>query len=844
MNTFLRRFWRLVVAAGLLGLSVSASAATYYVRVAGTPSSIQCFDDHFTFGTGAQFQWSLASLSSQVQGSRYINGAFVNSSTSSPGALSGNTSGSADLSVVNSTITPYPPVTSRPYTVSYVVQPLDADTEGFTLSWTCLAGGGFGNFTNTVIPAQQPVLQASPANLGFPATVVGGASTQQTATISNTGPVAANGLAIANSNSADFTIAGTTCGAVLAGNSSCTISVVFNPTATGNRTGTVTVTGTGVSTSFTMSGTGTGQLMMFSPLVFSAQTVGTTSAPSSVTVTNSGATTVTVASVTSSNPSEFAVTTTCTSIAPGAQCAINVTFTPSAVGQRTATITVTSNGTGSPQTINVLGNGSTPAGGQLSLQSSIAFGAQTVGTTSAATVVTVSNVGGSAVTVSGIQSSVPAEFAVSANTCATVQPGGQCTFSVTFTPAAAGARSATITVTSNGAGSPQAVNATGTGSSVVTPGQLSVPPTVVFGTIAVGTPSSPTVLTLTNTGGSPVTISGIASSAAGEFAVSQPNNCSTVAPGAQCVFSVTFTPAAPGGRSATITVTSSGVGSPQTINASGTGAGSSGQGQLAVDATLDVGSVLVGSTGAPVTVTIVNVSSAAVQVSSIGSSNPAEFAITQANCGTVAVGASCSFSFTFAPSAVGVRSATMTVVSNGIGSPQTVAVTGTGTATPPPATVQLIEYYHAAFDHYFITGIADEITKLDNGTFVGWVRTGLTFKGYPSGTAGTVVVCRFFSTSFDPKSSHFYTPFANECAIVKANPDWLFEGEVFNMAIPDINGVCQAGTIPIYRLYNNGQGAAPNHRYTRDLAVRAQMIAAGWIPEGYGPLGVIMCAPI
>jgi len=186
----------------------------------------------------------------------------------------------------------------------------------------------------------------------------------------------------------------------------------------------------------------------------------------------------------------------------------------------------------------------------------------------------------------------------------------------------------------------------------------------------------------------------------------------------------------------------------------------------------------------------------------------------------------------------------MTVVSNGIGSPQTVAVTGTGTVTPPPATVQLIEYYHAAFDHYFITGIADEITKLDNGTFVGWVRTGLTFKGYPSGTAGTVVVCRFFSTSFDPKSSHFYTPFANECAIVKANPDWLFEGEVFNMAIPDINGVCQAGTIPIYRLYNNGQGAAPNHRYTRDLAVRAQMIAAGWIPEGYGPLGVIMCAPI
>src|SRR4029077_10128726 len=146
-------------------------------------------------GSGAQFQWNLASTASMIQGSRYINGVLVNSSTSSPGALSGNASGSADLSVVNSTITPYPPVTTRPYTVSYVVQPLDADTEGFTLSWTCLTGGGFGNFTNTVLPAQQPALQASPANLGFAATMVGGTSAQQTATISNTGPVAASGIA-------------------------------------------------------------------------------------------------------------------------------------------------------------------------------------------------------------------------------------------------------------------------------------------------------------------------------------------------------------------------------------------------------------------------------------------------------------------------------------------------------------------------------------------------------------------------------------------------------------------------------------------------------------------------
>src|SRR6187431_753626 len=49
---------------------------------------------------------------------------------------------------------------------------------------------------------------------------------------------------------------------------------------------------------------------------------------------------------------------------------------------------------------------------------------------------------------------------------------------------------------------------------------------------------------------------------------------------------------------------------------------------------------------------------------------------------------------------------------------------------PGPATADAIEYYHAVFDHYFITTIADEITKLDNGTFVGWARTGRQFKVY------------------------------------------------------------------------------------------------------------------
>jgi hypothetical protein len=154
-----------------------------------------------------------------------------------------------------------------------------------------------------------------------------------------------------------------------------------------------------------------------------------------------------------------------------------------------------------------------------------------------------------------------------------------------------------------------------------------------------------------------------------------------------------------------------------------------------------------------------------------------------------------------------------------------------------------IEYYNAGFDHYFMTSIADEIAKLDNGTFPGWARTGQTFTVYADSPAGSAPVCRFFSTSFSPRSSHFYTPDINECGVVRQNPDWQFEGNVFAVLAPGPAGDCAPGSQPIYRVYNNGQGGAPNHRYTTSEAIRTQMLGKGWIPEGYGALGVVMCSP-
>jgi hypothetical protein len=164
-----------------------------------------------------------------------------------------------------------------------------------------------------------------------------------------------------------------------------------------------------------------------------------------------------------------------------------------------------------------------------------------------------------------------------------------------------------------------------------------------------------------------------------------------------------------------------------------------------------------------------------------------------------------------------------------------------GTITPPPVAV--VEFHHAQWDHYFVTGVPDEIMKLDNGFFAGWTRTGQQFNAYGADSPIGSAVCRFFSTSFAPRSSHFYTPFASECALVSANPDWQLEGIGFNAPVPDADGNCVAGAVPVYRLYNNGRGGAPNHRYLTDASVRAQMLGQGWIAEGHGPVGVTMCSP-
>ncbi|HEY8242583.1 MAG TPA: c-type cytochrome [Casimicrobiaceae bacterium] len=160
---------------------------------------------------------------------------------------------------------------------------------------------------------------------------------------------------------------------------------------------------------------------------------------------------------------------------------------------------------------------------------------------------------------------------------------------------------------------------------------------------------------------------------------------------------------------------------------------------------------------------------------------------------------------------------------------------------PPPVPVPVVEYFNAGFGHYFMTAQTDEITGLDGGAFGGaFVRTGRQFKAWATPETGTVQVCRFFTTpgTFGAKSSHFYTANPVECDGLKLNPNWIYEKIAFFIAIPTA-GACPAGTVPIFRMYNDGQTGAPNHRFTTDFALYQQFTTTlGWLPED-----IAFCAP-
>lgn len=159
-------------------------------------------------------------------------------------------------------------------------------------------------------------------------------------------------------------------------------------------------------------------------------------------------------------------------------------------------------------------------------------------------------------------------------------------------------------------------------------------------------------------------------------------------------------------------------------------------------------------------------------------------------------------------------------------------------------TQTAVEYYYSAWDHYFVTAFPDEILAIDGGKYGNtWQRTGQTFNVWIQPSAGADATCRFFSVGFDPKSSHFYTNRADECAQLKQGSGWQFEAVAFYMQPLNASYDCPAGTVMLFRLYNKSMGGAPNHRFTTNAATATQTMAAGWGLEGDGAKGGYACVP-
>ncbi len=158
------------------------------------------------------------------------------------------------------------------------------------------------------------------------------------------------------------------------------------------------------------------------------------------------------------------------------------------------------------------------------------------------------------------------------------------------------------------------------------------------------------------------------------------------------------------------------------------------------------------------------------------------------------------------------------------------------------ATVNVVEYYNANLDHYFITWLPAEQANLDAGnTPTRWNRTGKTFKAYTTAQASTSDICRYYIPP-GKGDSHFFGRGTVECNATGANnPTFILEDPKFMYMFLPTLGVCPAGTTNVHRVFSNRLDA--NHRYMTEPAVRDQMVATGWLAEGDGPNLVVMCAP-
>ena len=571
-------------------------------------------------------------------------------------------------------------------TISITFQPTVTGPRTATLNVAADASGSPPQTVSLIGTAIAPAVTLSLPSVSFTGQQVNTTSAAQVVTLTNSGSgtLSSMSISITGADSNQFAKT-TTCGASLNAGAGCTISLTFKPTSTGDKSAAVTIADNASDSPQSVSLTGRGLnnavSLAPSPLSFGSQPLNT-GATVAVTLTNAATSTdpVTVSGVTitGTNSGDFVPTNNCTAAVPvGQTCTISVTFTPTATGTRSATLSVTDNASGSPQTLGLTGVGGT--GAMAFSPTSLSFASQVVGTNSAAKSITVTNTGTATLTFSAIAAS--GDFAQT-NNCplspSTLAIGVTCTISVTFVPTATGPRSGVVAVADNAPGSPQTVPLSGTATA---PAVSLSPSALTFAGQAVGTTSSQQTVKLSNTGNATLTINSIALTGANAGDFTKSTNCGgTLNAASNCSITVQFKPTAAGASNAALAITDNngGVGqSVQTVSLTGAGTAPA----LTVSrASLLFGSQKVGTTGPYQTVTLTNGGTATLTLKSIAlaGTNSKDFVLSNKCGNSLAVNSSCNIGVAFRPKAVGTRTAAVSITDNAPGSPQQISLSGNG----------------------------------------------------------------------------------------------------------------------------------------------------------------------
>ena len=505
-------------------------------------------------------------------------------------------------------------------------------------------------------------------------------SALQSITLTNTGSGPLSIVSVATTG--DY-LETTTCGVSVAAGGSCTISVAFTPTATGIRHGSIVVTDNATNSpqNAILNGTGLAQIDTIAPtnLNFATQAVNTTSGIKALKLSNpAGGARLTISKITAS--ANYSQTNNCgTGIAAGASCSIGVTFTPTATGSVRGTITITDSASGGAQVVPLLGTGI--AASVTFLPASLTFANQTVGTSSPASVVTLSNNGTAALSITSISiaGANTSDYSQTNNCASSIAVGASCSISATFTPTGSGVRTASISVADSATGSPQIVPLTGTG---VAPVVSLSPLSIAFASQGVGTASPAGVITLSNTATAALTLNSVSIAGANQSDFSQVNTCgSSLSQGTSCTICVTFSPTAAGTRQATVSIGDNATGSPQTAALTGTGTApfvSFSTGTIVFASTADSRHYQSPAGGRDSPVQHLECDILSISSITITGANAGDFSESNTCDQAVTAGGNCTISVLFAPTAVGTRTASISVADTATGSPQSVALTGTG----------------------------------------------------------------------------------------------------------------------------------------------------------------------